>query len=159
MKGGFLSPDKNDSGQKGDNKPRRGNNIIPVNIKMIKEVPIGGDLGGVVIDGVPVEQVSVVARLYDIAEHQTRTVLSLDDTTGRIKLILYKRDENAISKLMANLSYRPNMYVRAIVLLRVMDKKDTNERMISYICVNIQEVLDFNQVTNHMLSVLSLIHI
>jgi hypothetical protein len=60
MKGGFLSPDKNDSAQKGGDRNRRGNNIIPVNIKMIREVPTGGDLGGVVIDGVPAEQVDIL---------------------------------------------------------------------------------------------------
>mmetsp|Transcript_17371 Transcript_17371/g.19800 ORF Transcript_17371/g.19800 Transcript_17371/m.19800 type:complete len:286 (+) Transcript_17371:41-898(+) len=156
LTGGFLMGDDGgnndvspDKGFRGNNnnmgdKNRKKSSIIPLTIKTVLDISNVPD-DNIEVDGKPVVQVVILGRVLNTEEHPTRTVFSLDDTTGQLEIIYYKKNDE-VPEMLTKLSLRKNMYLKAVVSIRPFKTKKI------YVSTSMEEVTDYNQITYFMLN-------
>lgn len=84
----------------------------------------------------------------DIQEESSRRVLTLNDETGEIKFIVYCKSQVDLPPYYLNCNPNEKMYVNVMITItNYQDKK-------IFICQRMDEIKDFNEMTNHILNVI-----
>jgi len=151
--GGFFNSDNNDnkaddrrSSMKNDtspNKGKKGSNLVPMTIKAILQASSGVD-DVIKIDGFVAENCLIVGRIYNIQPENNagKTELDIDDTTGKLRVQILKKEAGP---KLNSLNLKPQMYVRVMVRMNAFKGKQ------NFMCIKVQPVEDFNQITYHLL--------
>lgn len=117
--------------------------LAPLTVKQINEaISTSNDNGNFVVDGVDVNNVTIVGMVFNKVERITDVGFVLDDGTGRINVQRWVNepyDRNEVAKIM------DGMYVRIHANLKGFQGK---KQLIAF---SVRPVTDFNEITYHFL--------
>ncbi|XP_042492626.1 replication protein A 32 kDa subunit A-like isoform X2 [Macadamia integrifolia] len=124
-------------------KNRDNQGLLPLTVKQISEAPLSNDdKSNIVIDGVDVNNVTMIGMVLNKAERVTDIAFTLDDGTGRIECHRWV-NEAVDSKEMEGI--QDGMYVQIHGHLKSFQGK----RKLN--AFSVRPVTDFNEITCHFL--------
>jgi len=155
--GGFIqgSPGSNFGGspvpftQSTQQRKRDSQSLLPVTIKQLNDAAPGAanKEARLKIDGKQLAQITLVGVILQVDFQSTNVTYMIDDGTGKLNVKVYIDSEDENSSKHAQ--YRVNTYVRVIGNYRVFNS------VVSVIGFQLIPVNDFNEITFHILQVIS----
>jgi len=153
--GGFIqgSPGNSFGGSPGaftqsTQKKRDTQSLLPVTIKQLNDAaPQAESTGRIKIDGKELAQITLLGVILQVDLQPTNINYMIDDGSGKIQVKVYidSEDENNST----HTQWREQMYVRVIGNYRVFNGN------VNVIGFQLIPVTDFNEITFHMLQVIS----
>lgn len=146
--GGFGSP-MTDSQEK-KRSPMRAQSILPCSIKQLHSATYNQTEDAFKLGNIELNQVSVVGIIRDAQESATNIMYTINDMTGEDIIVRkWLENEESDAEKDKRSSCRENTYVRVIGHL-----KSFRENSRSLIAYSLNPVVDFNEITYHMIDVI-----
>lgn len=142
--GGFMEGVSGALGEKSADKKSREKAVLAVTIKQLIDAPADGD--GIRVDGTEVSMVRLLGLVEHVEDHSTNKLYRIRDGTGVYDCKMWI--EKDPSSHLAESEIRPNTFVRVVGQI----KEFAGTRHI--LLYNITPVVDWNELTHHMLEVI-----
>lgn len=150
FQGGFFMPSAQETGN-GVNSPaqkRAGSQnqtLRAVTIKQLHDGALQSSDDVHMVDGQEIQNVTLVGRIESVNELATQLKFVLDDGTGKIEVCHWIDNDDNDLLVQKKAEWRPGVYVRVHGNMRTFESKRT------IVAFNIRPIMDFNEVTYHLL--------
>jgi replication factor A2 len=150
--GGFMPAGSQDGGGGAAASPKEkkyGNNqtLRAVTVKQLYDNTANTPDDQYRVDGVDLDNITLVGKIASVQEQSTNLTLMLDDGTGRVELKYWIDNDEAELLAQRKAEWKEGVYVRVHGHLRAFGGEK------SIVAFNIRPVTDFNEVTYHGLQV------
>ncbi|KAK9810493.1 hypothetical protein WJX72_011667 [[Myrmecia] bisecta] len=97
------------------------------------------------VDGVELQNITLVGKLVDVKQFETNLTYILDDGTGKVEIKFWLDNDEGDQVQQRLQQYRVGMYVRAHGHVRSFQNQK------SVVAFNLRAITDYNEVTYHLL--------
>lgn len=148
--GGFMANTSFDSQSMSQDKQKSRKNLsmVPVTVALIQNATYDNVEDVCELDGIKLHQVTFVGLICEVQENTTHLAYEIDDLTGgRITVKRWIDKEDNIEEFNQS-QFREDTYVRVYGYIKMQDGDKK-----TIVAFSITRVVDFNEITYHMLSV------
>uniref|UniRef100_A0A7S0WS52 Replication protein A C-terminal domain-containing protein n=1 Tax=Pyramimonas obovata TaxID=1411642 RepID=A0A7S0WS52_9CHLO len=125
---------------------QKNESLTPLTVRQLHEALQGGNVDeSLTVDGDDLHSLTLVGKVVDAQDSSTMLSYTLDDGTGKVEVRMWLDDEGDLGQSMSGSGYAKGTYVRVYGNLRTFQ----NQRNI--VAFQIRPVVDFNEVTFHLL--------